>query len=146
MLKSLWDTLWLLKLIAFLGSFGFCKRFLISWYLPQGVQTKWDAFLLNYLCRAISYWKIFHKCDNLNYVIINVERTYRVLHGQKCGKYFKEKTENRRTCEKAFFSFKLKISRFQTDFRKSKTSRKIMVFMAKISQSMTWFMNSSCTL
>ena len=90
--RVLWDKLRLLKPMEFLGSFGFCKRCMISWYLPQGAKH-FFLFFVNVLWWTISSWNFFHKCDtpNLIYVIIHVEKTFRALHCQKCGKYFKKK-------------------------------------------------------
>ena len=59
-------------------------------------------------------------------MIIHVEKTFQALHCQKCGKYFKKKqriTDNLKKKHITFFSFKLKLSRFQTHFIKSKTSQ-----------------------
>ena len=87
-LKVLWDKFGLLKPMEFLGSFGFCKRCMISWNLPQGALTKLmlfcDGFLMHYFIL-----KLFPKCDtpNLIYVINHVEKIFRDLRCQKCGKY-----------------------------------------------------------
>ena len=124
-LRVLRDKLWLLKLMAFLGSFEFCKIYLISWYLPQGAQTQLGDLFVNVLLYTISSWDFSHKCDisNLIDVIIHVEKTFRALYYQRCGKYVKKKQENHGTLAKKEHIFvKLKISRFQTPFTKSKTS------------------------
>ena len=42
---ALWDKLRWLKPTAFLESFGFSKRCLISWYLPLKAKLKLDFFL-----------------------------------------------------------------------------------------------------
>ena len=91
-LRVLWDKLQLLKPMDVLGSFGFCKICMISCDLPQGAQKN-SCFFVNVLWCTISSWNFFHKCDtpNLIYVIIHVEKTFRSLHCQKCGKYFKKK-------------------------------------------------------
>ena len=93
--------------------------------------------LFFFQCSFIYYlsWNVFLRCEktNLIYVIIQVVKTFRALHCQKCGKYFKKKTKNHRNIqESTFFSFKLNISRFQAPVTTSKNSRNIMVFNSRI--------------
>ena len=45
-LRALRDKLRLLKPMVLLGSFGFCKRCVVSWYLPQGAKKKFGAFFV----------------------------------------------------------------------------------------------------
>ena len=115
-----------MRQVAIIEAHGFCKRCVVSWYLPQRAKKKLGAFFVNVLSWTISSWKFFHKCGtrNLIYGIINVKKIFRALHCQQSGKYFKKKiiTEHlRKKKHIIFFSFKLKISRFQTHFIKSKT-------------------------
>ena len=56
---------------------------------------------------------------------IHMEKTFQVMHCQKCGKYFKKKWESWNTWEKNtwffFFGSWLEISIFQTSFKKYKS-------------------------
>ena len=65
------------------------------WYLDifHKEPKKNAAFFVNVLLCTILSWNFFHKygTPNLIYVIINVEKTYRALHCQKSGNYFKKK-------------------------------------------------------
>ena len=56
-------------------------------------QKKLGPIFVNVCWCTISSWNFSHKCDtpHLIYVIIHVKKTFRALHCQKCGKYFKKK-------------------------------------------------------
>ena len=56
-------------------------------------QKKLGAFFANVFWCHILYWSLFHKHDIYNFIYMNIhmEKTYRALQCQKCGKYFKKK-------------------------------------------------------
>ena len=110
------------------------------WYLnifhkePKQIR----CFFVNVFWWTILSWDFFHKCDihNLIDVIIYVEKTFRELHFQKCGKYFKKKhkiTENLKK-KKTFFLFSnWRFHVFRHILSNLKLPRNIMVFNKLVS-------------
>ena len=109
--------------------------------------------LFFFQCSFIYYlsWNVFLRCDktNLIYVIIQVEKTFRALHCQKCGKYLKKKKNHRNIQESTFFSFKLNISRFQAPVKHPKILGKswssiIASYLIKLLSSWPFHLNIFC--
>ena len=99
--------------MEFLGNFVFCKICIISLNFQQGAKENVVLFCKCSLMPYVFLKLFFHKCDgpNLIFVNIHVENTFRALHCQRCGKYFKKKhriMEHLKNEHIFFLSFMLK--------------------------------------
>ena len=118
---------WLLEPLRFLGTFGFCKIYLKSWYLRLETKKKSCALFVNVFSCTFLSWNFFNKYDSSNYIIvfIHVKKSCRTLQCQMCWTYFKKNWRITKQLQKKhehFFSVQSKISIFQTSFNKSKSS------------------------
>ena len=93
-LLSKWDY-WKKPLISF--SPGFCTSCL-KWENPGGVREKCGGFFINVSSGFSSSWNSFHRYHpaSWTFVIIHVEKTFRTMTADTCGKHFKKKTKIRK--------------------------------------------------
>ena len=124
-LRSLCHWLWLFEPV--LGTFGFSKICLKSWYLRLETKIKWCALFVNVFSCTFSSWISFHKCDTSNHILMffHVKKIFRTLQCQMCGTYVKKNwriTKHLPKKHEHFYGVQSTISIFHTSLTKSKSS------------------------
>ena len=85
--------LWIIKKISHTGG-----KESLDWK-NRPILWKFSAFFVNVSSEFSSSWNSFHRYHPASwiFVIIHVEKTFRAMTGEMCGKYIKKKTENHKT-------------------------------------------------
>ena len=124
------------KLLISLG-FGFCEWCQKSWYLWLGTKKNQVLFCKGFSF-TISSLNSFNKLDSSTwlYMNIHVEKTFKALQCQICGKYFQKNWQLFNTCKKSTKFFLVHCRRYQ-DFWHILLNPKLLILSVFSSPSIT---------